>query len=353
MKSRSNRGFTLIELLVVIAIIAVLISLLLPAVQSAREAARRAQCINNLKQIGLGLHNYHSSHGGFPLGGSRAPRGSANNNFDPWTQWSAQALLLPYLEQTPLYNSANFSWAPAGDGSTSDPINSTAYLTKIAAFLCPSDGNAGKSNMNSYHGSTGVSSAQGGFTGLTSGIFATWASTNIADVTDGTSNTVAFAEALVGDGKGTGNGQNAYRGNGVMGVGGDEGGWPQNVKFNAANNPAMVTAALQTCLAVFNQRNNIVDYRGYRWGLGITGYTMMNHIQTPNEYKMNFCRLGCGAGCNMDNSVSYPASSLHPGGVNVAMADGSVRFIKDSVSRATWWALGTRDGGETLSADSY
>lgn len=352
MKNRNHKGFTLIELLVVIAIIAVLISLLLPAVQSAREAARRSQCINNLKQIGLAMHNYHSAQGGFPLGGSKAPRGSANNNYDPWTQWSAQAQMLPYLEQTALYNAVNFSWAPAGDGSTSDPINNTAYNTRVAAFLCPSDGRAGKSNLNSYHGSTGVSSVQGGFTGLTSGIFATWASTNIADVMDGTSNTVAFAEALVGDSQGNGNGNN-YKGNGVMGVGGDEGGWPQTLRFNAANDWNTVNAALQNCLTKFNQKQNIVDYRGYRWGLGITGYSMMNHIQTPNEYKMNFCRLGCSPGCNMDNSVSYPASSNHPGGVNVALADGSVKFIKDSVSRATWWALGTRDGGETLSADSY
>lgn len=133
----------------------------------------------------------------------------------------------------------------------------------------------------------------------------------------------------------------------------DEGGWPKNVRFNAAAAPARIRTTIQTCVQAFNNYQNFVEYRGYRRGLGITGYSMMNHLQTPNEYKMNFCRLGCSAGCNMDNSVSYPASSLHPGGVNVAMADGSVRFIKDSVSRPTWWALGTRDGGETLSADSY
>src|SRR3982751_6049520 len=105
MCSDRRRGFTLIELLVVIAIIAVLIALLLPAVQAAREAARRSQCVNNLKQIGLGLHNYHSATSVFPMGGSMAPRAAGQSiPFDDWSVWSAQALMLPYMEQTPLYN---------------------------------------------------------------------------------------------------------------------------------------------------------------------------------------------------------------------------------------------------------
>src|SRR5271170_457911 len=114
MKSETRRAFTLIELLVVIAIIAVLIALLLPAVQSAREAARRAQCTNNLKQIGLGMHNYHTTHGTFPLGGTRAMAYSAGYNYGKgiaWGTWSAHALMLGYLEQMPLYNASNFSWA--------------------------------------------------------------------------------------------------------------------------------------------------------------------------------------------------------------------------------------------------
>src|ERR1700685_1256843 len=103
---RSRRAFTLIELLVVIAIIAVLIALLLPAVQAAREAARRSQCVNNLKQIGLGVHNYHSSNDTFPMGGSKNAYGygTANNiNYYNWETWSAQAAILPFLEQGPLY----------------------------------------------------------------------------------------------------------------------------------------------------------------------------------------------------------------------------------------------------------
>src|SRR5947209_17520878 len=122
----SHPGFTLLELLVVIAIIAALIALLLPAVQAAREAARRSQCVNNLKQIGLGLHNYHSTHNSFPMGGTMAPRGVGYGiPYDDWAVWSAQALMLPYMEQSPLYNAANFSFAAEGGGDRADAINGT------------------------------------------------------------------------------------------------------------------------------------------------------------------------------------------------------------------------------------
>ena len=171
---RVRRGFTLIELLVVIAIIAVLIALLLPAVQAAREAARRAQCINNLKQLALALHNYTAATGAFPPGIDnttaylgQAPPGSLAT----WTAWSAQALLLPYVEQGPLYNAANFNWNCCYVSAQSDATNSTVYNTRIAGFLCPSDGSAGRQNINSYLGCIGTSTIQYPSDGNTTGVF--------------------------------------------------------------------------------------------------------------------------------------------------------------------------------------
>ena len=221
MKIRARRrGFTLIELLVVIAIIAVLIALLLPAVQAAREAARRAQCTNNLKQIGLAMHNYHAANNTFPPGTS-ASFNSVNsaNGGSPcmsWNGWSAQSILLPYLEQTSIYNAANFFFDPINDPQT---VNTTAFFTKIGAFLCPSDGNAGSGGsggaapcINSYYASEGTTdyAASGtpgtavvplqqcnGGTGST-GVFYYATSYGIQNIMDGTSNTVAFSESLAG-----------------------------------------------------------------------------------------------------------------------------------------------------------
>ena len=347
-RGRSRVGFTLIELLVVIAIIAVLIALLLPAVQSAREAARRAQCTNNLKQIGLGIHNYHSTHDVFPMGGSKNLKTVGVYNY--WNNWSAQALILPSMEQSALYNAINFDWAPDITWLVYQPINTTAYHAVINSYLCPSDPNAGPAsgNINSYRASAGTSTntLQGG----SSGMFAKWQPYGIRDCIDGTTNTVAYSEALVGDNKGV---ASKYRGNMVMSGGSSGGG--QGL-LDANTKPAAVLQDLQTCTTTFKTTTNqIFSQPGFRWGQSATGVSMFNTIQTPNDklYEFNACRLGCSPTCDPSNGFSYRASSQHPGGVNTLMSDGSVRFVKDSVSRPIWWALGTRANGEIISADSY
>jgi prepilin-type N-terminal cleavage/methylation domain-containing protein/prepilin-type processing-associated H-X9-DG protein len=381
MNPRLRRGFTLIELLVVIAIIAVLIALLLPAVQSAREAARRIQCTNNLKQIGLAAHNYASSTNSFPLGISNNPQGTpgAPQYGSTWSSFGAQALMLPYLEQSPMYQAANFSWGPWL------AMNNTVNNSVIAAFLCPSDPGAqggawNTAHTNSYNASYGATTT--GLSGWgsncntsnyigcvipadSSGVYTYGIAYSFNSITDGTSNTVAFAEKLCGQNgqnyymSGTGPGQ-PYRGNMVA----FQGTAPAAaVQLNAFANPAAVISALQVCAQTFKaaatstSAGAIQDYPGWRWAVGMSGMSMFNTIQIPND-----SYGGCNYDSNSGNAYatdwpnggySYGASSAHPGGVNVAMADGSVRFIKSSIAYNIWWALGTRNGGEVISSDSY
>ena len=365
---RSRRGFTLIELLVVIAIIAVLIALLLPAVQAAREAARRSQCTNNLKQMGLAIHNYHSAHGTFPMGGTRTNRvyqpGPATS-YDDWTTWSAHALMLPFLEQTPLYNAINFNFSPEESDGVPNAAHGTVVLALVNVFLCPSDTNAGRRNTNSYHGSYGTTTNDNKFykndknNQGCNGLFTIQNNYGIQDCSDGSSQTIAFGEALVGDGRGNGRigGGGAtpskYRGNVVMPASGEATNSRVYEGSNAITVP-LILQSLQACATSFTP-GNIADHRGWRWSDGVTGFTMFNTILTPNDTQFRFggCRFACGSSCNMDNGFVYGASSSHPGGANVTMGDGSVRFIKDSVNRMTSFALGTRAGGEVVSADSY
>jgi prepilin-type N-terminal cleavage/methylation domain-containing protein/prepilin-type processing-associated H-X9-DG protein len=350
-----RRGFTLIELLVVIAIIAVLIALLLPAVQAAREAARRSQCVNNMKQIGIALHNYHQVNNSFPLGASLAPYTPGGSY--TWSDWGANAQLLPFLEQNPTWNTINFSWAPEpyseptsqdqGYSSTGGFINSTAYNTKLNIFLCPSDGNAGRVNNNSYHASVGTTTSnidrnpKG-----SSGVFGFQINFGFADITDGSSNTVAYGEALVGDTTAT----KAVRANGTGNSGSGQ-------AANLLDVTSAGLAALQSDLVACNntfKTQFLADDRGYRWGGGMMGYSMFNTVMTPNgggQYQWNGCRVDC---CVQMQAAHYlPATSNHPGGVNILFCDGSVKFVKNTVSYVTWWALGTRANSENVSADSF
>ncbi len=322
-------GFTLIELLVVIAIIAVLIALLLPAVQSAREAARRMQCVNNLKQIGLALHNYHDVQGCLPHSRGLSTPGPG---VPATATFAGLARLLPYMEQTSLFNAINFTNLPL------DPPNSTVLATVVAGFICPSDpqatapvGWAGQ-NYRPCEGSQiaytyGATDTAGTNVGLPApdGIFFAVSSTSIAAITDGTSNTVAFSEKLKGD----------Y--SNAIATAKTDYFWPKTT-------PTTPDLALAQCQAIdpivlgFQGDSN----SGTPWLKGEI-HACYNHVTTPNQRTCIF----------PPGRILNTSTSAHPGGVNSLLCDGSVKFIKNTIALATWRALGTRAGGEVISADAY
>jgi prepilin-type processing-associated H-X9-DG protein len=338
--------------------------------------------------LALALHNYSTAAGAFPPGIDTTVTypngyGGYSNPLATWTAWSAQSLLLPYVEQAPLYNAANFNWNCCFSSGQGDATNLTVYFTRIASFLCPSDGLAGTTrNINSYYGSIGTSTIQYPADGNTTGIFlvynsnANCGSVSLAGITDGTSNTIAFGEGLVGD-----YGKNAsYRGNGMSAAGDGPKIVTQTMPGNnAENNPAAVLAALQSCnswwataprTTCVGYGNNggvigcdysgLKQYDGVTWALGERGATLFNTIVPPNskQYPWHSCRMDPGSAggclpCAPEGSSFVNAQSNHPGGANFAFGDGSVRFIKDTVSMTTYMSLGTRAGGEVVSADSY
>jgi prepilin-type N-terminal cleavage/methylation domain-containing protein/prepilin-type processing-associated H-X9-DG protein len=370
MGPRNRRGFTLIELLVVIAIIAVLIALLLPAVQSAREAARRAQCINNLKQIGLALHNYHSSVNALPWGDGPW-----------WLEWSAHTLLLPYIEQSPIYNSINFSdpclpgpmpMFTGGSWVINFPANTTACYTVISVFNCPSDtdrltdpnghnnymANSGSAPNCDYGGDADTpawsSPMAGPFIYSDSGTLSCTglnfggSSVSFAGITDGTSNTAAFSERVKAIGNNFGNNTAPFD--------------PGKPTGSLATPPAIPTSQesvpqffYQACLAnppaPFPGTNqdaaNFLDdnISGAMWCSGQPALTRYLHVMPPNTYSCRQTPFG--------DQIAHAANSRHPGVVNVLFCDGSVKVIKSSISVNPWWALGTRAGGEVISADQY
>jgi prepilin-type N-terminal cleavage/methylation domain-containing protein/prepilin-type processing-associated H-X9-DG protein len=362
-----RRGFTLIELLVVIAIIAVLIALLLPAVQAAREAARRIQCTNNMKQIGLGIHNYHSVHNVFAMGCSS---GAYN---PPGTWWSVKqnlgplALILPFLEQMSVYNSINFNFGadefePIASRSLTASVQATATNTSMRAFQCPSDPLAGApdyqgtTNTTNYYASVGTTMywSQLGTTWSnnvpsvnipSTGLFTLQASYGLQNCTDGSSNTIAFGEAAVGA-------PTAQLGQKFVGVVNVAALQPYET-FDASSNLNNAIAALQACQTAWQTGvgGTADEQRGDNWSHGSMAISLFNTIATPNMYNGSFAycsRIGSGGRSDISN-----ADSWHPGGINVTLADGSVRFIKNSISMQIWMALGTKAGGEVISSDSY
>jgi prepilin-type N-terminal cleavage/methylation domain-containing protein/prepilin-type processing-associated H-X9-DG protein len=342
LQSRQHRGrssaFTLIELLVVIAIIGVLVALLLPAVQSARESARRIQCVNNLKQIGLAIHNYVESRGSLPIGQGPEPYGA-------YFGWSSLAMMLPFLEQGPLYASINFD---IPDGSAPGmPANVTAQNTRLNLFACPSDSDrlASPTGHNNYVGNTGSGpDANGAFpSGVICGskmylfgpIFDSTV-IRLQDITDGLSQTVAFSECVTGIGL-YNNGQAADNQNppgSVLALGNVAPDAEQVYLVCSATNPHAVNAPLAGLYSL-----------GSFWHIGTSNATRYNHVMPPNTWSCTTT--------NTDNDGAHTASSRHPGVVNTLLADGSVRAVKSTVDRFVWRTLGTRAKGEIISASDY
>jgi prepilin-type N-terminal cleavage/methylation domain-containing protein/prepilin-type processing-associated H-X9-DG protein len=312
-----TRGFTLIELLVVIAIIAVLIALLLPAVQSAREAARRIQCVNNLKQIGLGLHNYNDAHGVFPPGYAsfyKKDGGDAGTAEDDIGQgWGWGSFILPHIEQRPLFDAINFSL------TMTYPDNDTAQLLRVNSYLCPSDATletvpvrneantetvytVGTGNYVGVYGRGEIGAAPG----RGDGMFFRNSKLTFASIVDGTSNTLAV-------------GERSHNLSYVTWTGRAIGGW------------LFKTSSFE-------------------------GGTDQFAVDPEESFTMILGPIGMEHGPRTPNHPEAHVEdywSRHPGGVNFVFGDGSVRFIKNSINPTPWQALATRAGGEVISSDSY
>jgi prepilin-type N-terminal cleavage/methylation domain-containing protein/prepilin-type processing-associated H-X9-DG protein len=356
MRKAIRRGFTLIELLVVIAIIAVLIALLLPAVQSAREAARRAQCVNNLKQMGLAVHNYHDTNNAFPSGCLWPCPG----NDGCWGWGAAPALgVLQFIEQGTLYNAYNVALGVMGDTAAAPNMwlgNSTVFNVKIATFSCPSDSPEVATPVINYLGNLGGPFALGGYTGTVipsqyspwdypaeeTSLLGSARTVNIASVTDGTSNTALWSEAVSGTTQGVTAGSGRFKE--ARGV------FATNFN-NRGRTTATVMALLAACQAVAPGTASFRNDRGVGWQYTYPGYVnnLYNHVGPPNSRR---CSNAPPNAWSLDLWGTEPPTSFHPGGVNMTLADGSVRFVKDTVGLQSWWALGTKAGGEVISADS-
>jgi prepilin-type N-terminal cleavage/methylation domain-containing protein/prepilin-type processing-associated H-X9-DG protein len=387
-------GFTLIELLVVIAIIAVLIALLLPAVQSAREAARRAQCTNNLKQLGLAVANYESSTGGYPMSYPQRATWDASNacgtgsNDSGWGEWGPHALLLPYIEQSVLYNAINFSTASADN--MDDGREATSICSRINSLLCPSsplpvgslDYGPGSDNPNltwvnprfpgnNYFASIGptlcpwTSAKPPGIFGISTP--GAGGSVGARDVQDGTSNTIAFSEWRTGDcdsmklsiqdviNVGLLTGQGKIAGFGDWNNTGNASSMPGAGMANFTTFLNACAGAARGSLGPGSNKNpgwgTNKSYIGREWAQGMLGHNLGTTLLPPNSQYPN-CGLQTWGG-DFDGPNMINPSSYHPGGANVAFADGSVRFLKSSTNWNTMWSLGSKDGGEVVSSDSY
>jgi prepilin-type N-terminal cleavage/methylation domain-containing protein/prepilin-type processing-associated H-X9-DG protein len=363
---RSRRGFTLIELLVVIAIIAVLIALLLPAVQAAREAARRAQCVNNLKQLGLAIANYVDRNQTMPMLHTNftKPDGSGPNATTGDWPLGWGIMILPGLEQVNLYNAVNWSF-----GSNNTVQNLTVTISKVGTYICPSEsrqvGPWQTTSWTNYHANVGGPASVKQWSGTIIPIrsdptTAYYGITNASPandlgpiglqaITDGTSNTACFAEKLV-----------AIGGSANIPLSSPEAVraiYDSPVNINAdSGDPTTSIALVSSCNGLPGTQASYSpsQWTGAVWHgshAGTLHFNAYTHVNTPNKMS---CHAANGPGGDPGSWYdAITASSKHSGGVNVGFCDGSVRFIKNSISVVTWMAAGTRDGNEVISADSF
>ncbi|AGA25312.1 DUF1559 domain-containing protein [Singulisphaera acidiphila] len=330
-----RRAFTLIELLVVVSIIGLLIGLLLPAVQAARESARRMQCVNNLKQVALGTHNFETANGSFPLGTSSGP-----------SLASTLVFLLPFLEQGNRYDQFDLT-ANVSDTWT----NLTVRSQDISMFLCPSDPSRGQwvdpliqagqppavTGRTNYFGNLGVHGWAYNSKGDVIkdsrhiGVFAYLSSTRLAEISDGSSNTVMFAEIKRGAAPASDDLDVIVVLPNLWGAG--------NPATNANN-----LKPLAVCNTLPGYKR--IPYVGLQYQRGSLNSALYTHTLVPNS-KNRDC-----ISATVDQ-IHLASRSYHPGGVNVALCDGSVRSIKESIQLDVWKALGTRAGAETIDSTSY
>ena len=343
---RSRRsGFTLVELLVVIAIIGILVGLLLPAVQAAREAARRMQCSNNMRQIGLAIENYVTAHRVLPFG-----KGPSYPGAPVYARWSQHAMILPYLEQSPLYNSLDFNYPPETPGmggvlafmpayTNANGKNAVGSRTPVAGFFCPSDSPPTDvwTAQNNYVGNqggwlcdrsdTGGGPSDSAPTEVQTGIFYYLSKVKPASVTDGMSNTVFFSEKIRGQGRPE----------------------PRTDLFVIPHQTSL-NATYTVCSSINTATATPLSSKwGYSWVMGENCCTQYNHVATPNS---NSCG-GTGFPGTMTNmAMQISANSRHTGGVQAMMGDTSIRFVTNSIDLTVWRAIGSRAGSEVVSLDN-